>query len=469
MLTLITGIPGSRKTAYCVDKINKVENDNVINLLRNIEYYQQNKVSFESHKTEFLYNIEKEGTGDLITEKRVELSVDYFDIFEKSIDDREDLPIDYYERLVTYNNICKRISDEYNIENYFELLPVRFIYSNIAELTVDNVKSLEHLRDENGCIDWRKAPLGSYIVIDEIQLIEPYRQVKLRDNEIIKELSIHRHLGYDIDIITQSTSYINVELKDLFEVHLHVTKPFGLASKIFHYEQFQQNPNAVSVRARAAKTEKFDPDSNVFELYKSTKIDTSQVRTPWKMIILWGSAFLLCLSLVFFMVYRMYRYFVPVEKKEEVQVSEQVDTVEQKKNELLSNLNSITDENQKKDIEIRENKLSSEHIKSIDENQKLLNQLQIDREIENLRQQRLTTKYYAERKDPTIVVRSVVAIGGKCTAYNLDSVKLNLSQAECNKYLKEGLPHFAKYANNKISSSRDIGRKFKRDKDKPKI
>ena len=77
----------------------------------------------------------------------------------------------------------------------------RTIYTNINNLKIDYVRA--------NVYDWRTCPDGSIIVIDEVQLIEPYKETKQKDNPIVQDLTIHRHRGFDFYFITQSAALLH--------------------------------------------------------------------------------------------------------------------------------------------------------------------------------------------------------------------------------------------------------------------
>ncbi len=123
------------------------------------------------------------------------------------------------------------------------------------------MRSLYDLLDEKEYVDWRKAPDGSIIVIDEVQLVEPYKQSKNKDEPIIQDLTVHRHRGFDFYLITQSANLLHVQIKDLIGLHWHITVPWGWVSKVYQYGSYRQNPNAVSIKMSAERKFNFSPPS----------------------------------------------------------------------------------------------------------------------------------------------------------------------------------------------------------------
>ncbi|WP_171262281.1 zonular occludens toxin domain-containing protein [Acinetobacter pittii] len=95
-------------------------------------------------------------------------------------------PDDYFKKTTRYNEIVDRINDIHGPQKFELLQPVRTIYTNIKACKIPYTRPLIH--------DWRDAPDGSVIVIDEIQLVEPYKNKKSED-PMIMDLTIHRHRG----------------------------------------------------------------------------------------------------------------------------------------------------------------------------------------------------------------------------------------------------------------------------------
>ena len=170
-----------------------------------------------------------------------------------------------------YNEIVDRINDQYGKQKFEFLQPVRTIYTNIKACKIPYSRPLIY--------DWRDAPDGSIIVIDEIQLVEPYKNKKSED-EMIIHLTIHRHRGFDFYVITQATRYLHPVMKELFTAHYHLTRPFGWTCKVYQYGSARDNPNALINKINCESKTSFKPADRIFTLYKSTTIDTSQKRIP---------------------------------------------------------------------------------------------------------------------------------------------------------------------------------------------
>lgn len=274
MLYLATGTPGAKKTVFVVSKLDKVERDNKVNLVKNKIYYEANKDFIQKYKSDFGYYEFESGSGHLLRNEIEVLSDDYFDMFSEEFDDLR--PDDYFARSTRFNEICERIFEREGDTSFKHLLPVRTIYTNIKSLKIDYVRSMEY--------DWRDCPDGSIVVIDEVQLVEPYKNIKEKNDDVIQELTIHRHRGFDFYFITQYPSLLHPTVKDLIGVHYHLTVPYGLKTKVYQFGSTRAYPNTMANKFNCENKFYFTPNPRLFKLYKSTTINTHQKRIPYKQL-----------------------------------------------------------------------------------------------------------------------------------------------------------------------------------------
>lgn len=270
MLNCVTGVPGASKTAFVVTQLFDIERKNKINLKKNILVYQHNKSFKDKFKDDFSYIEIEQGSGHELKVVLQVLDDDYFDMLGLDFDDLR--PDDYYLRSVHYNEIIERIRDRGEVEDFTYFQPVRTIYSNIKALKIDYTRALTK--------DWRDCPDGSIIVIDEVQLVEPYSDLKDKNNPIIQELTIHRHRGFDFWFITQAPSYLHPTIKELISCHYHITRPYWRTPKIYQFGSLRQYPNTLINKLNCESKFNFTPKDFIFKLYKSTSIDTSKKRFP---------------------------------------------------------------------------------------------------------------------------------------------------------------------------------------------
>lgn len=299
MLGLVTGVPGAKKTVFVVSRLDKIESENKVNLVKNMAFYESNQKVIDNNSlhNDFTYYYEEVGSGHDLKQVLTILPQGYFDILNKEYDDlRPDI---YYKVATIYNSIINRIIESEMIKGFQYLLPVRTIYTNINALKIDFTRSLYDLIDDKNAVDWRKAPDGSIIVIDEIQLVEPFKETKNKNDPIVQDLTIHRHRGFDFYFITQSANLLHVQIKDLIGLHWHITVPWGWVSKVYQYGSYRQNPNAVSIKMSAERKFNFSPPDRLFKLYKSTTINTHQKRIPYKPIIGFLSVIIFAIAMFF--------------------------------------------------------------------------------------------------------------------------------------------------------------------------
>lgn len=293
MLYLATGTPGAKKTVFVVSKLDKVERDNKVNLVKNKEYYAFNKQLIDKFRSDFGYYESDVGSGHRLKNVIDVLPDDYFDMFADDFDDLR--PDDYFLRATRFNEICERINEREGEQKFKFLLPVRTIYTNIKALKIDYVRDIEY--------DWRDCPDGSIVVIDEVQLVEPYDQTKNKNDPIIQELTIHRHRGFDFYFITQYPSLLHPTIKDLVGVHYHLTVPYGLKTRVYQFGSTRAYPNTMANKFNCETKFYFNPPDRLFKLYKSTTINTHQKRIPYKQLFGFGILILLGVSVFLFSVF----------------------------------------------------------------------------------------------------------------------------------------------------------------------
>lgn len=411
MLGLITGVPGAKKTVFVVSKLDKIESENKVNLVKNISYYDTNNKIIEDNnlQNELTYYYEDVGSGHTLKQEITILPDDYFDILNKEYDDLR--PDDYYKVATIYNTIINRIIETENITGFRYLLPVRTVYANINALKIDFVRSLYDLLDEKEYVDWRKAPDGSIIVIDEVQLVEPYKQSKNKDEPIIQDLTVHRHRGFDFYLITQSANLLHVQIKDLIGLHWHITVPWGWVSKVYQYGSYRQNPNAVSIKMSAERKFNFSPPDRLFKLYKSTTINTHQKRIPYKALIGFAAVIVFAISMFF---------WAAGGAKDSTLV-----------NGMMGNELALDSKDADK-TDITQNPFDAADVAESDNrpvSDPAVDAVQSDND--DLKKQRLPSHIYESTLDDVIKPASVVMMGGNCIAMNRYGERLNLDDGVC--------------------------------------
>lgn len=270
MLHLVTGVPGATKTAYVVTQLDKIETANKVNLVKNLQAHQHNQSLFEKYKDDLTYYDYEVGSGHQLKRQIDILDDDYFDFLNQEFDDLR--PDYYFKRTVQLNEIIERITKRDGEQGFKFYLPVRTIYTNINALKIDFVRA--------NVYDWRECPDGSIIVIDEVQLVDPYDNIKDKENRIVQDLTIHRHRGFDFWFITQSPTLLHPTVKVLIGVHYHLTRPYGMKTVVYQFGSCKDNPNAMVNRQNVESKFFFTPQDRIFKLYKSTTINTHKKRFP---------------------------------------------------------------------------------------------------------------------------------------------------------------------------------------------
>lgn len=407
MLYLVTGVPGASKTAFVVTELDKIETSNKINLAKNIEIFNHNKTLFEKYRQDFSYFEIELGSGHLINKKMEILSDDYFDMLGQEFDDLR--PDDYFLRSTRYNEIIERINERDGEQQFKTMLPVRTIYSNIKALKVPYSRA--------NVYDWRECPDGSIIVIDEVQLVEPYSDLKNKTNDIVQELTIHRHRGFDFYFITQAPSLLHPTIKELIGCHYHITRPYGRTPKVYQYGSCRAYPNTMINKINCEDKFNFKPQDRIFKLYKSTSINTHKGRIP-KGVFIFASIAMLCIL--------GFLYMVTTKDMGLVGDMANVATGKDVKSKETSTHQNISD---------GKNEQKTDNQQSQPQNVEQLKDEIRQQVINELHQQYLAQYTLEVGNDDLIRPASIISYNGKCRAYNVYGDGLNMSQKKCNHLL----------------------------------
>lgn len=292
MINFLSATPGSGKSLLATEMMLNLSRDNVSNLKYNYFYA---KAFFEKiqqiNKIDYLDQIlVTKGQGLERTVEIVFLQPDFFDFLKteyfinvisnpQTDDIVVNFPTYYFERIALLNLIIDNLNINENTKfKYFK--PVRTIYTNLADLKLIQCRPLPP-----DC-DWRKTPQGSYFVIDEAQLIPIFSDEARGIDPIVKDLTIHRHNGYDFLFITQEPSFVHKYIRKLASLHIHLVNIFGWEQSMrMEWSVVQDSPNAIKSLARAENMSRWRFPKHVYNLYKSTTIDTRVKRIPKKLVI----------------------------------------------------------------------------------------------------------------------------------------------------------------------------------------
>jgi zona occludens toxin len=292
MIHFLSATPGSGKTLWATDYIYKLSKLNIKNL--NFNYYYAKsffekitQLGFDSYLASYLL---EEGQGLEQTKRLVFLESNFFDFLKnqyylnvvldgESDELSENFPPFYYERVAILNKIIEQLNEDKNLK-FTPFLPVRTIYTNISDLRLAQARPLPL-----NC-DWRTTPQGSYFVIDECQLIDIFHEDARKLDDIVKDLTIHRKLGYDFLFISQDPTFVNKYIRKLASLHIHLINIFGWEQSMkLEWSTVQDAPNAVRNLARAENVSRWMFPKYAYKLYKSTTINTRKKRYPRKLII----------------------------------------------------------------------------------------------------------------------------------------------------------------------------------------
>lgn len=161
--------------------------------------------------------------------------------------------------------------------------------SDWTELTLEEVQN------------WHTVlPAGAVLLIDECQkLWRPSSWDKVPPAHVT-ELEEHRHKGLDIIATTQHPMLIHTAVRRQVQQHRHYSAEYGLRSKARVWEKCVNDPDDHFNKQDADKISGEVPKS-VFNLYKSTELNTHKKRPPKKL-------YLVAASMVFVGLIGLYLY-----------------------------------------------------------------------------------------------------------------------------------------------------------------
>ncbi|MFH7806327.1 zonular occludens toxin domain-containing protein [Acinetobacter sp. BSP-53] len=271
MLHLITGTPGAGKTLYAVSLIVKYEDANERALIYNAAALKHNKELIEKHNLADYFASYTYFSKKTKEQETVLFDPDHFDYLNDQLR-TENIFLD----IQFYNGICKIIKNDLDLD-LKTLKDVRHIYANIDGLKVPNVRPIE--------IDWRKCPDGSIIFYDEIQLIYEYSTDNKQDKEnIVKQLTIHRHRAFDIYGITQFPSLVHTNYRAVVGLHYHLHRGWGAPSAtVYVWANCRDKPNSLGNKLTAERDFRFNYPKRLYQYYESATANTVKLRVPLKL------------------------------------------------------------------------------------------------------------------------------------------------------------------------------------------
>ncbi|MFW1817356.1 zonular occludens toxin domain-containing protein [Acinetobacter guillouiae] len=293
MINLITAPPGVGKTLFATMQLIKHDEANKKNLPLAKSYYIHNLELLSNHADKLITIdlAEFKGNQNLFKEIRLALDkydgqqitlLEYFSCFNHyDFSDfySDKVTPDHYYLSTSYNlisNFANKVCD-----TKFKMIPpVRQIYSDINGLRIEDVLESPD--------DWRTCPDGSIIFYDEVQNRPIYKNVRDK-NDIVSELTVHRHRGFDIYFITQFPVLIHTEVRAVVGQHYHLFRPWGLPQAYVHVWSYAVvDPNSFSKKRAAERTFRFSYDKKIYKLYTSSTMHTHKVTLPKKLLLYAG-------------------------------------------------------------------------------------------------------------------------------------------------------------------------------------
>lgn len=171
------------------------------------------------------------------------------------------------------SKILELIKDNEKLEN--DGKEPRQIFCDINELMIPEIEPAPD--------DWRTAPDGSIIIYDEVHMRKAYEykgNVYSQD-QMIKDLTIHRHTNKDIWLITQDPQRIEKGIHKLIDRMYYIKRPASKPkyTNVFEFDKWLSNPEAAANRNAKHKKYldfyRFNFDDKFQKLYKSATDHTS--------------------------------------------------------------------------------------------------------------------------------------------------------------------------------------------------
>ena len=326
MLYLITGNPGAGKTLNSFKEIIH----NKMNFKRQVYYFNIpcNLLDYEYCKTfqAFFYSYYLESI-EVDERKLVNKRVSYIEKKLKRLVDISDFPF-----------LQKQFEDEYSpfdmwLSSLNRVAPPH--YQSVIKKVTDQAKSYEqalnfehfekynfHWTQIDDVKQWHLLDGDSIFICDEAQEYFPVR-VKEKTPEYIAAFERHRHSGFDVYLMTQQPSFIDVHARRLVGTHIHFYRPFNSKTTSRLEWSKTHNPDDYHDRQSAQKS-RVKNDPRFYGIYRSAISHNSKFKLP-KILLLVPCALLL-LIFCLFMVYST--FFTSTKPKEVKSTSAPKETIQ---------------------------------------------------------------------------------------------------------------------------------------------
>lgn len=129
--------------------------------------------------------------------------------------------------------------------------------------------------------DWQDMPPGSAMFVDEAQKLWRTRRGSKEPPPELMEMEEHRYQGVDLYLISQDPGYIDSHIKGLVSKHWHCI-PYGNAcSRVFEFNECQDNPQNMTKRAHAG-FEVWKHPKKYYQCYESAMFHMAKPKIPWR-------------------------------------------------------------------------------------------------------------------------------------------------------------------------------------------
>jgi len=317
MLTLITGVPGSGKTALVVEMIlEKLKEGRKIYALGIPDLVAHHKIPDPSMPDGYRYFCVEDAGNPLTWQKGSWLKIKTYD--------PKDLPEEDFDS-VNDMNLSSSWADNENAD--FTKTEVVKEWVDDFDKETGEIKPV--LKEIEKVVPDPYPDVGSLIIIDEAQTYFRPRSSSAPVPDYVKAFEVHRHQGLDFWLLTQRPALLDSNIKGLISRHIHIrTTAFG--RKKYEWAECQ-NPDSIQART-IANTSSYKPNPKVFALYSSAQQHTKlKVKLPngvWILIALFV-ALCLVVSFLYFSFSKQLKPKVPIPQQH--QQIEQIEQMQPKK------------------------------------------------------------------------------------------------------------------------------------------
>lgn len=306
-------------------------------------------------------------------------------------------------------------------KSHFVTSQIKYIVDNFPDHKVyADIDGLNIIGVEKSPENWLDAPKNCTIIYDEAQRL-PWADnssTKISSDERVREMTMIRHENKNIVLITQDPTFIHSALRKLVDVHYHISHPFkdGKPKVFKFFGAMSQIDDKGVYKSQSVEEFTHHLSDDVSKLYKSVDDDAvhdQKKKIPKKIIymaIFIAVLLLILIPLGFIGIKIVSGFILSADERgaEQIkQANEQLNVIPT--NENLDNRSAISG--------IQDNKTQSDG-KRVYSNYEL--------------HKKYVQEYTLEiNNDPVVLPASVIAMGGKCRAYNQYGDLLNLPNDKC--------------------------------------